>query len=162
MATKATTCIWFDGQIEEAAEFYTSLVPDSEIVGLQRYPEGLSKPVGDPLVIDFTIAGAPFQLLNGGPEFSLSAVVSIVLEVDDQAEVDRLWETLTGDGGAPGVCGWLTDRFGLSWQIVPRRFNELLTTSDPDTARRITEAMLQMRKLEVSVFEEIAAGGSTA
>lgn len=158
MPTRATTCIWFDGRIEEAAAFYTSLVPGSQIVGRQSYPEGLGKSAGNPLVVDFTIAGVPYQLLNGGPQFPLNEVVSIVLEVDDQVELDRLWGKLTADGGAEGVCGWLTDRFGLSWQIVPRRFNELLMTTDAETQRRLTEAMLQMKKLETSVFEEIAAG----
>lgn len=156
MPTTATTCIWFDGPIDEAADFYVSVVPDSGIRSRMDWLDGDRK--GRPLVIDLTIAGTPYQLLNGGPEFPLSEVVSICLEVDDQAEVDRLWDALVEGGGQHSQCGWLSDRFGLSWQLVPRRYNELLLSTDAVTQKRLFDAMLTMSKLEMPVFEEIVAG----
>ncbi|TFV95380.1 VOC family protein [Leifsonia flava] len=157
MPTTAMTCILFEGPLDEAAEFYTSLVPDSEILNIDPWPEG-SDHAGEPLVVDFTVAGARYQLIAGGPDVALTQLVSIKLEVDDQAEVDRLWDALVADGGEPSRCGWLTDKYGLSWQLVPRGFTELMATTDADLKERLFKAMLTMNKLEMPVFEAIAAG----
>jgi predicted 3-demethylubiquinone-9 3-methyltransferase (glyoxalase superfamily) len=108
------------------------------------------------LTVDFTLNGQRFQGLNGGPDFNFNEAVSFVIECEDQAEVDRLWDALTADGGEPGPCGWLKDRFGLSWQVVPRRLNELVEDRDPDRARRAMEAMLKMGKIEVAELERAA------
>jgi predicted 3-demethylubiquinone-9 3-methyltransferase (glyoxalase superfamily) len=154
---KLYPCLWFDGQAQEAAEFYTSLLPDSHVDNVWRSPADTpSGPAGMVLVVDFTVAGQRFQGLNGGPDFKFDEAVSFVIEVDDQAEVDRLWDALTADGGQPGPCGWLKDRFGLSWQIVPRRLNELVADPDPDRARRAMEAMLKMGKIDIAELERAA------
>ena len=118
-------CLWFDGKAEEAAEFYTRLLPGSSVDKVWRSPADTpSGPAGMVLTVDFTLNGQHFQGLNGGPDFSFNEAVSFVVECEDQAEVDRLWDALTANGGEPGPCGWLKDRFGLSWQIVPRQLNE--------------------------------------
>jgi len=147
---KITPCLWFDGKAEEAAEFYVSLLPDSRVDKVWRSPADTpSGPAGMVLTVDFTVAGQPLQGLNGGSDFTFSEAISFGIECEDQAEVDRLWDTLTADGGEPGPCGWLKDRFGLSWQIVPRELNGMMEDPDPDRARRAMEAMLQMGKIEV-------------
>jgi predicted 3-demethylubiquinone-9 3-methyltransferase (glyoxalase superfamily) len=157
MGNKVYTCLWFDGQAQEAAEFYVSLVPDSRIDKVWRSPADTpSGPAGMILLVDFTLGGVPYQALNGGPEFEFNESISIVLEVDGQDEIDRLWEALTADGGQPGPCGWLKDRFGLSWQVTPRRLNELLDDPDTERARRAMEAMLQMGKIEIAGLERAA------
>src|SRR5215210_2949922 len=139
----AYTCLWFDHNAEEAANFYVSVIPDSRIDAVHRSPAANpSTNEGDVLLVDFTVAGHRLQGLNGGPDFKFSEAISIVLECDDQAEVDRLWDALVEDGGEHGPCGWLKDRFGLSWQVAPRELGELLTSSDRDGARRAMEAML--------------------
>lgn len=152
-------CLWFDGTAEEAANFYTSLLPNSRVDKVWRSPADTpSGPAGMVLTVDFTLNGQRFQGLNGGPDFKFTAAVSFVIECDDQAEVDRLWAALTADGGEPGPCGWLKDRFGLSWQIVPRRLIELLDDPDPERARRVMEAMLAMGKIDVAALERAAEG----
>ncbi len=158
MATpKVFPCLWFDGNAEEAADLYVSLLPDSHVDKVWRSPaETPSGPGGMVLTVEFTLAGQPFQGLNGGPSFTFNEAVSFVIDCDDQAEVDRLWEALTADGGEPGPCGWLKDRFGLSWQIVPRRLTELLDDPDQDRARRAMECMLTMGKLDVAELERAA------
>jgi predicted 3-demethylubiquinone-9 3-methyltransferase (glyoxalase superfamily) len=159
---KVTPCLWFDGRAEEAANFYVTLLPDSRVDKVWRSPaETPSGPAGMVLTVDFTFGGQPFQGLNGGPEFRFNEAISFVIDCEDQAEVDRLWETLTADGGEPGPCGWLKDRFGVSWQIVPRRMNELLDDPDPDRARRAMEAMLKMGKIEVDELERAADAAGT-
>ena len=143
-------CLWFDGKAEEAAAFYTSLLPDSHVDRVWRSPADTpSGPAGMVLTVDFTLAGQRLQGLNGGDDFRFNEAVSFVIECDDQAEVDRLWDALTADGGEPGPCGWLKDRYGLSWQIVPIELNRLVDDPDPERARRAMEAMLQMGKIEV-------------
>jgi predicted 3-demethylubiquinone-9 3-methyltransferase (glyoxalase superfamily) len=143
-------CLWFDGQAEEAAEFYCALLPDSHVDRVWRSPADTpSGLAGMVLTVDFTLLGSRVQGLNGGPDFRFNEAVSFVVECDDQAEVDRLWEALTADGGEPGPCGWLKDRFGLSWQIVPRELNLLMDDPDPDRARGAMEAMLQMGKIDI-------------
>jgi predicted 3-demethylubiquinone-9 3-methyltransferase (glyoxalase superfamily) len=151
-------CLWFDGgKAEEAASFWVSLLPDSRIEKVWRTPADTpSGPAGTVLTVDFTLGGRLFQGLNGGPEFTFNEAISLVVECDDQAEVDRLWAALTADGGEPGPCGWLKDRFGVSWQIVPRRLNELVSDPDPERARRAMEAMLKMGKIEIAELERAA------
>ena len=156
---KVYPCLWFDGQAEEAANFYVSLLPDSHVDKVWRTPADTpSGPAGTVLTVDFTFGGQQFQGLNGGPEFKFNEAVSFVVECEDQAEVDRLWEALTANGGEPSVCGWLKDRFGVSWQIVPRQFNEMMDSEDKDAARRAMEAMLQMTKLEVDELQRAFDG----
>ena len=152
---KVYPCLWFDGKAEEAANFYVSLLPDSRIDNVWRSPADTpSGPEGMVLLVDFTLAGQQLQGLDGGPDFTFNEAVSLVIECEDQAEVDRLWDALTADGGEPGPCGWLKDRYGLSWQIVPKRLNEMLESPDRDGARRAMQAMLQMGKLDVAALEE--------
>lgn len=157
--TRMYPCLWFDGVAEQAAEHYVGIFPDSRVDKVWRSPADTpAGPAGQVLVVDLTIAGQRVQALNGGPEFSFSEAVSLVYECEDQAEVDRLWAALGADGGEPGPCGWIKDRFGLSWQVVPTRLNELLDDPDPDRARRTMEAMLTMGRLDVAELERAAAG----
>jgi predicted 3-demethylubiquinone-9 3-methyltransferase (glyoxalase superfamily) len=159
---KLYPCLWFDGKAEEAASFYTSLIPDSRIDDVWRSPADTpSGPEGMVLLVDFTVGGQQLQALNGGPEFQFNESVSLVIECEDQAEVDRLWETLGADGGEPGPCGWIKDRFGLSWQIVPKELNEMVEGPDRDGARRAMQAMLQMGKLDVAELRRAYEGAST-
>jgi predicted 3-demethylubiquinone-9 3-methyltransferase (glyoxalase superfamily) len=159
LMNKPYPCLWFNGQAEEAANLYVSLLPDSHIDRIWHSPsETPSGPAGMVLTVDFTLGGQRFQGLNGGPDFNFNEAVSFVLEVDGQAEVDRLWEGLTADGGEPGPCGWLKDRFGLSWQVVPRRMSELLNDPDPERSRRAMDAMLKMGKIEIAELEQAADG----
>jgi predicted 3-demethylubiquinone-9 3-methyltransferase (glyoxalase superfamily) len=154
---KPFPCLWFDGKAEEAAKFYTSLLPDSSVDEVWRSPADTpSGPAGMVLTVDFTLKGQHFQGLNGGPDFSFNEAVSFVIECEDQDEVDRLWDALTADGGEPGPCGWLKDRFGLSWQIVPHQLNELVGDPDPERARRAMEAMLKMGKIDVAELQRAA------
>jgi predicted 3-demethylubiquinone-9 3-methyltransferase (glyoxalase superfamily) len=156
---KVYTCLWFNHNAEEAAKFYTSLIPDSSVDNIWRSPaETPSGPEGMVLLVDFTLGGHKLQGLNGGPDFRFSEAISLVVECEDQAEVDRLWEALTKDGGEPGPCGWLKDRFGLSWQITPRELNEMLSSSDKDGARRAMQAMLQMGKIDVAACRRAFKG----
>jgi predicted 3-demethylubiquinone-9 3-methyltransferase (glyoxalase superfamily) len=154
--TTVYPCLWFDGNAEEAAAFYAATIPDSRVERIWRSPaETPSGPAGMVLTVDFTIGGRRFQGLNGGPEFAFTEAISIVVETADQAETDRLWDALTA-GGEPGPCGWLKDRFGLSWQITPRRLHELVNDPDPDRARRAMEAMLKMGRIEIAELERAA------
>ena len=159
MTTKITPCLWFDGQAEEAAAFYTSLVPDSRVDKVTRspadYPSGKA---GDVLMVDFTLAGQPYLAMNGGPEFKFNEAVSFIINCEDQAEVDRLWEALTADGGQPVACGWLKDKFGLSWQITPRLLLQLMKDPDPVKAKRVMEAMMTMVKIDIPALERAHAG----
>jgi predicted 3-demethylubiquinone-9 3-methyltransferase (glyoxalase superfamily) len=155
--SKITTVLWFDGQAEEAAEFYVTLLPDSHVDRVWRSPSDTeSGPAESVLTVDFTLAGQHFQGLNGGPDFKFNESVSFMIECEDQAEVDRLWDALTSNGGTESVCGWLKDRYGLSWQIIPRRLNELIVDPDRDRARRAFDAMLKMVKIDVVEIERAA------
>ena len=159
MRPKLYPCLWFDGNAEEAANFYVTLLPDSRVDNVWRSPaETPSGPEGMVLLVDFTLAGQQLQGLNGGPHFKFNEAVSFVIECEDQAEVDRLWNALTADGGEPSVCGWLKDRFGLSWQITPRELGEMLEDEDKDAARRAMQAMLKMGKLEVDELRRAFRG----
>ncbi len=156
---KVYPCLWFDGNAEEAANFYVTLLPHSQVDKVWRSPaETPSGPAGMVLVVDFTVAGQQFQGLNGGPDFTFDESVSFVIECEDQVEVDRLWDTLTAEGGAPGPCGWLKDRYGLSWQIVPKALNEMIEDPDTEAARRAMEAMLEMGKLDVAELRRAFEG----
>ena len=147
--SKITPCLWFDGNAEEAAGLYVSLLPDSRVDSVARsLADNPSTPAGAVLVVDFTLAGQPFRAINGGPQFSFTEAVSFVIDCEDQAEVDRLWNALLEGGGSPGQCGWLKDRYGMSWQIVPRQLGEMLGDTDAEKARRAMEAMLRMSKIE--------------
>ncbi len=155
---RITPCLWFDGQAEQAARYYVSLLPDSRIDRVVRSPADTpSGPAGMVLAVDFTLAGNKFSGLNGGPQYQFTEAVSFQIACQDQAEVDRLWSALS-DGGSPGRCGWLKDRWGLSWQIVPTRLYQLL--ADPDRSRRAMEAMLKMSKLNIAELERAADGPS--
>ncbi len=155
--SKIKTVLWFDGQAEDAASFYVSLLSDSHVDNVSRSAaETPSGPAGMVLTVDFTFAGQPFQALNGGPDFKFNESISFAVDCADQAEVDRLWAALTASGGEPGPCGWLKDRWGVSWQIIPRRLGELLGEGDPDRARRAAQAMLQMGKIDIAALERAA------
>ena len=155
---KPFPCLWFDGEAEEAAEFYTRIFPNSRVDKVARatadYPSGKK---GDVITVDFTLDGERFQGLNGGPEFDFNEAVSFVIDCEDQAEVDRYWDALAAGGGEHGPCGWMKDRFGLSWQVVPRRLYEMLDGPE-DAAERAMTAMLKMGKLDVAELERAYAG----
>jgi 2-polyprenyl-6-hydroxyphenyl methylase/3-demethylubiquinone-9 3-methyltransferase len=154
-----TPCLWFDGQAEEAATFYASLLPDSTVDSVNRAPSDFpGGKRGDALVVEFTLLGRPFQGLNGGPQFPFTEAISLSVSTEDQAETDRLWDALIADGGSPSRCGWLKDRFGLSWQIVPLPLVKMMTDPDKEAARRATEAMLKMDRLDIAVAAKAFAG----
>ncbi|HJT64578.1 MAG TPA: VOC family protein [Candidatus Limnocylindria bacterium] len=156
---KITPNLWFDGTAEEAAQFYTSVFPDGKITKVSRSPADTpSGPAGMVLTVEWTIAGQPFVGINGGPEFKFNESVSFSIDCTDQAEVDRYWDALVQGGGEHSVCGWLKDRYGLSWQVVPRQLNEYLEGSDREGAKRAMEAMLQMKKLNVEELREAYEG----
>lgn len=148
MTAKVRTCLWFDGNGEEAANFYVSLLPDSRVESLFRPAAN-----GPPLIVDFTLDGAPYQALNGGPHFKFTEAASISVLTKDQTETDRLWTALTANGGSESQCGWLKDRYGLSWQIVPEALPRFLTDPDRTAADRAMKAMLAMKKIDIAAVE---------
>ncbi|MEO3872154.1 VOC family protein [Nonomuraea sp. B12E4] len=145
---KVTTFLWFDDQAEEAATFYTSLIPGSRVVDVQRQGEE-----GPAMVVTFELAGQRYQALNGGPQYTLTPAMSLYVDCESQEEVDELWAKLT-EGGKELQCGWLTDRFGLSWQIIPRQLPELLAHPDPVKAQQAMQAMLGMRKIDIKGLQQ--------
>lgn len=151
--SKITPCLWFDGQAEGAASFYVTLLPDSRIDKVVRspadYPSGQK---GDVLLVEFTLGGQAFTGLNGGPHFTFNEAVSFQIECEDQAEVDRLTQALSAVPEAE-QCGWVKDKYGLSWQIVPKALPQLMADSDPAAAQRVMEAMLQMKKIDIAALE---------
>jgi predicted 3-demethylubiquinone-9 3-methyltransferase (glyoxalase superfamily) len=154
-----TPCLWFDGQAEEAARLYTSIFPDSKVNKVvQAAADNPSTSAGEVLTVEFTVAGQPFIGLNGGPEFPFTEAVSFTIDCADQAEVDRYTDALIAGGGAQGPCGWVKDKFGLSWQVVPRQLNEMLESSDRDAAARAMEAMLKMKRIDVAKLREAFEG----
>lgn len=161
--TSIAPCLWYDGQAEQAASFYVSLLPDSRIDHVMRapgdYPDGQQ---GDALLVEFTLDGHPFQALNGGPAFHFTEAVSLSVTLDGQAEVDRLWDALIADGGAPGQCGWLKDRWGLSWQIVPKGLVEMFASPDTQAAGRAFAAMMTMTKLDLAKAQAAFEGRGDA
>jgi predicted 3-demethylubiquinone-9 3-methyltransferase (glyoxalase superfamily) len=154
-----TPCLWFNGQAEEAAQFHTSIFPNSRIDHVSRSAaDNPSVNAGDVLTVHYTLNGRPFIGLNGGPDFTFTEAVSFEIECEDQAEVDRYWDALVAGGGEHSVCGWLKDRFGVSWQVVPRQLQEMLDSPDREAARRAMEAMLEMTKIDVAALREAFEG----
>jgi predicted 3-demethylubiquinone-9 3-methyltransferase (glyoxalase superfamily) len=156
-AHKITPFLWFDNQAEEAANFYVSLFQDSRMISVDRFddPE-TGKQMA--LVATFELAGQRLMAMSAGPHFKLDEAFSLSVDCEDQAEVDRLWEALTTDGGQPSHCGWLKDKFGLSWQIIPKALTRLMADPDPAKARRVTAAMLKMSKIDVAALEAAHRG----
>jgi predicted 3-demethylubiquinone-9 3-methyltransferase (glyoxalase superfamily) len=156
--SKISPCLWFDGEAEEAAKFYVSLLPYSRIEHVQKNPvDGPAGKAGQVLVVEFTLAGQRFMALNGGTRFEYTHAISFKIDCADQAEVDRLWDALS-DGGAVERCGWLRDRYGVSWQIVPSVLPQLLGGADAVGARRAMQAMLQMVKLDIAALKKAYHG----
>ena len=158
--SKLTTCLWSNYTAEEQAEFYTSLMPGSRIVNIHRTPADTpSQKAGDVITAEIELGGSKFILLNGGPMFTHSEAVSFVISTEDQAETDRLWDAIVGGGGQESQCGWCKDKWGISWQITPRRLIELVFANpDPAGARRAMDAMMQMQKIDIAKIEHAAAG----
>ena len=154
-----TPCLWFDTEGEAAANFYTSVFKNSKILGVSHYGESGPRPAGTVMTVSFELDGQPFVALNGGPEFRFSEAVSFQISCADQAEVDYYWTALTEGGGQPGPCGWLKDRFGLSWQVVPVELEQLLSDPDPERAQRAMAAMLRMQKIDLDVLRKAADEG---
>ena len=161
--SKITPCLWFDGEAEEAAKFYVSLLPDSRIETIQRnIIDSAAGKAGTVLVAEFTLAGQRFMALNGGKAFDFTHAISFKIDCADQAEVDRHWDALLADGGAAERCGWLKDRFGVSWQIVPTALPKYLGGSDAAGARRAMQAMMGMVKLDIEGLRRAYEGKSAA
>ena len=162
MAQKITPCLWYDGNAKEAAEFYASVFKDSEIGQNSKYDEASSKASGQPegsiLVVEFEIAGQKFVGLNGGPHFKFSEAISFMIDCKDQAEVDYFWSRLTADGGQESQCGWVKDKFGLSWQVVPSVMSSLVTGPDPEGAKRAMAAMMEMKKIDIQTIQDAYDG----
>ncbi|KUO15070.1 VOC family protein [Streptomyces dysideae] len=159
MATDGfTTCLWFDDQAEEAAHYYVSIFKNSSLGKVAHYTEGSPRPAGSVMTVEFTANGQRFLGLNGGPEFTFNEAISFMIACADQEEVDYYWTRLTEGGGEPGPCGWLKDRYGVSWQVVPDRLIELTTDPDPEKAARAMKAMLAMGKIDIAALEQAAAG----
>jgi predicted 3-demethylubiquinone-9 3-methyltransferase (glyoxalase superfamily) len=151
---KIKTFLWFDGQAEEAASLYTSLFEDSKIVHVSRYGEGAPRPKGTAMSVTFQLEGQTFMALNGGPQYKFTEAISLFVDCESQAEVDHLWDKLTADGGEEGRCGWLKDKFGLSWQIIPSGFAELLSSPEPGKSRRVMQLMFTMKKLDLARLQQ--------
>ena len=151
-----TPCLWFDTEAEEAANFYVSVFPNSRILHVSRYGEAGPREAGTVMTVSFELDGKKFLALNGGPEFAFSEAISFQVDCASQDEVDHYWNALS-DCGEEGPCGWLKDRFGLSWQVVPSRLPELLTGADQERAQRVMAAMMKMRKIDIAELERAAA-----
>jgi len=160
MATmqKITPFLWFNNEAEEAANFYTSLFKDSKILMVSRYGDAGPGPKGSAMTVSFQLGGQQFLALNGGPVFKFTEAISLVVNCESQQEVDELWSKLTADGGSEGQCGWLKDKYGLSWQIVPTAMGRLMSDPDPQKSKRVMEAMLQMKKLDIGALERAHRG----
>jgi len=156
MSQKITPNLWFDTEAEEAATFYCEVFKNSRIVSVAHYPEGSGK-AGEVLTVEWELDGQRFVGINGGPQFKFDEAVSLAISCADQEEVDYYWERLT-DGGQESMCGWLKDRYGLSWQVVPQGMEELFSDSDPERSRRAFEAMQKMRKLDIAALRDAADG----
>lgn len=153
MAQKITPFLWFDTQAEEAARFYVSIFKDSEVTHVSHYGEAEPGMAGGTMVVAFRLDGQEFLALNGGPQFTFTEAISFEIACKDQEEVDYFWNKLTEGGGAPGPCGWLKDKYGVSWQVTPTILHELLRDEDPVKANRVMQAMLQMGKIEIAPLE---------
>ena len=158
MAQKIVPNLWFDTQAEEAANHYISIFKNSRIVNVARYTEAGPRPAGEVMTVEFELDGQRFVGINGGPQFTFSEAVSFMIECEDQAEIDYYWERLT-DGGEEGPCGWCKDKYGLSWQVVPKGMDTLFADPDTSKAERAMRAMFEMKKLDLAALERAAAGG---
>ena len=158
---KITPNLWFDDQAEEAARFYVSVFKDSAITHVSHYGPGAPKPEGTVLTVEFTLAGQRFTAINGGPQYTFSPAVSFLVQCATQEEVDYFWERLTEGGDeAAQMCGWLADRYGVSWQVVPDQLVEYMTDPDPEKAKRTMQAMLQMKKLDIAALKAAHDGAA--
>src|SRR5438270_1812102 len=153
---KITPFLWYDTQAEEAANFYVSIFKNAKVLGLTRYGEAGPGPKGSVLTAAFELEGEKFTALNGGPQFKFTEAISFVVNCETQEEVDYYWEKLTADGGAESQCGWLKDKYGLSWQVVPTILPELLQEKDPEKSNRIVQALMQMKKLDIAALKRAA------
>lgn len=158
MGQKITPCLWFNMRAEEAANFYASIFEDFEILETSYYPDAIPDKAGQVLTISFRFNGMEFLALNGGPEFTFTEAVSFMIDCGPQEEVDYYWNSLIADGGQPSQCGWLKDKFGLSWQVTPREMVAMMTDPDPAKANRVTQAMLQMGKIEIAILQAAYEG----
>ena len=154
---KITPCLWFDTEGEEAAQFYTSIFPNSRIVEVTRYGSAGPRAEGTVMTVSFELDGQRFIALNGGPDFQFNEAISLEVDCESQDEVDSYWNALA-EGGEEGPCGWLKDKYGVSWQIVPKVLTELISDPDQEKAQRVMAAMLQMKKIEIAELEKAAAG----
>ncbi|HMA71488.1 MAG TPA: VOC family protein [Xanthobacteraceae bacterium] len=157
-AQKVSTCLWFNTEAETAAQFYVSLFENSRITGLSRYGKGARMPEGTVLMVTFELAGTEFMALNGGPLFPFTEASSMVVKCDSQAEIDRLWSALTTDGGKEVQCGWLKDRYGLSWQIIPSRIRDMMQDTDQAKIDRVFAALMTMVKIDIARLEAAYGG----
>jgi predicted 3-demethylubiquinone-9 3-methyltransferase (glyoxalase superfamily) len=155
---KITPFLWFNNQAEEAANFYTSVFKNSNISSISRYGDEGPGPKGTAMVVPFQIEGQEFMALNGGPLYSFTPAISFMVSCDNQQEIDELWEKLTSDGGQEVQCGWLTDKYGLSWQIVPTVFGHMMQSKDSTKTKRVMRAMMQMKKMDIQMLEDAYAG----
>jgi 2-polyprenyl-6-hydroxyphenyl methylase/3-demethylubiquinone-9 3-methyltransferase len=156
---KISTVLWFEKDGEAAAKFYTSLIPNSRVVGIYSPPVGdVGQPAKEALVIDFDLGGVPYQILNAGPFFKQTEAVSIMVQTEDQAETDHLWNALIADGGEESQCGWLKDKWGVSWQITPRILLQATNHPDRAAAKRAIDAMMKMRRIDIAAIEAAVRG----
>lgn len=156
---KIVTFLWFDNQAEEAANFYTSIFKDSKILEISRFGEAGPGPAGTAMVVNFQLAGQEFSALNGGAQFKFTEAISLVVNCETQEEVNYFWEKLIADGGEESMCGWLKDKYGLSWQIIPSNLNKYIGGPNPAGAQRAVQAMLQMHKLDIAALQRAYEGG---
>ena len=153
MKQRITTNLWFDTEAEEAAAFYVSIFPNSRVVGVTRYPEGAPREAGTVMTVEWELDGQRFVGINGGPDFTFNEAISFSIPCADQAEIDYYWDTLIGDGGEASECGWLKDKYGVSWQVVPRMLTEAMRDPDREAAGRVMRRMLQMQKLNIAELQ---------
>ena len=157
MQQRIVTNLWFDGQAQEAADFYCSIFPNSRVLMTTRYPEKSPGTAGEIMTVEWELDGQRFVGINGGPQFTFSEAISLMINVETQDELDRYWDALT-DGGEEGPCGWLKDRFGLSWQVIPQGMDEVFADADPKKAERAFQAMQQMKKIDIATLRAAADG----
>jgi predicted 3-demethylubiquinone-9 3-methyltransferase (glyoxalase superfamily) len=157
---RITPFLWFDSNAEDAAKLYTSIFPNSRILSTARYSDAGPGPKGSVMTVQFELSGLPFTALNAGPQFKFNEAISFVINCDTQAEIDEYWGKLIQGGGQPSQCGWLKDKFGLSWQVVPTVIGQLLTDKDPAKAKRVMEAMLKMGKLDIAELKRAHEGAA--
>jgi len=156
---KITPFLWFDNNAEEAVRFYVSIFPNSRVLHEARYGDAGPGPKGQIMTMSFELAGQRFTALNGGPQFRFTEAISLLVNVESQSELDEIWNKLLEGGGQPSQCGWLKDRFGLSWQVVPTKLAQLMADQDPQRVKRVMQALLQMKKLDLPALEEAYAHG---